>query len=211
MRARAHAETITATDAESACVQGDEAKLSQYFRQAKEPSPNVIQSIVAALLANLPGSDPGSANLRLEFSPRRGRPPKHQPEITSAVVAIEHGQAIPLGQYLRAIPSLDDDTRLALAAAFDPNPAAPSKWQLKYAHARRGFPRSSLRTELEDAWLGSAALSVYEKDGKPWKQVHYEVDAALKLVGEHASPTLIKKGVAKVRKARQLLNKKPLD
>jgi hypothetical protein len=210
MKARAQAETITATDAEIACVQGDAATLSQYLRQANEPSPIVIQSIADALLANLPGSDPGPGNLKLEFS-RNGRPPKHQPEIMSPAVAIAHGQAIPLGQYLRATPSLDDDTRLALAAAFDPNPGAPSKWQLKYAHARRGFPRSSLRTELQDAWLGTTALSVYEKDGKPWKQVHYEVEAALKLVGEHASPTLIKKCVAKVREARQLPNKKPLD
>jgi hypothetical protein len=86
------------------------------------------------------------------------------------------------------------------------HPAAPSKWRLKYAHARRGFPRSSLRTELEDAWLGSTALSVHEKDGRrSWKRVYYMVNDALELVGEHASPTLIKKGVAKVRKARQLL------
>jgi hypothetical protein len=215
MRSPAPAQAITPADAEKASIRGDTAKLSQYLYQSSEPSIDVIQNIAACLLANRPGSDPGPGGLKLEFSRRKGRPPKHCPEMTSAALAIAHGQAIPLGQYLDAAPRLDDDTRLALAAAFDPNPSAPSKWQLKYAHARRGFPRSSLRTELEDAWLGSTALSVYEKDAKPWKQAHYEVDADLKLVGEHASPTLIKKGVAKVRKARRWAankgSKKPLD
>ena len=203
--------------AEIACVTGDAKTLSKYLRQQRTPLPDVVRNIAACLLANRPESGPGPGGWKLKFSPRNGRqtgrPRKHRPKILNAVLAIAQGEEIPLGYYLCATPSLDADTRVALAAALDPGPAASTKWQLKYAHVRRGFPRTSLHTELWGAWLGSEALSRHEKEGKLWKQVHYEMDTELKSVDEHASPTLIKKSVAKVREARALQKtiKKTLD
>jgi len=211
MTSVAHTQTITTAAAEIACVRGDAAILSSYLCQPDKPSPDVIQNIAACLLANRPGSELGPGAWKLKFSVRNGRPPSQRhPVIDSAVLAIAHGQAIPLGQYLQVVANLDTETRRALASALDPNPGAASRWRLKFTRAQRGFPRSSLHTELQDAWLGVVALSMHEKERKHWKQVYYELNASLKCANEHASPTLIKRAVAKVRAARST-NKKPPD
>ena len=206
---------IGTDDAEIACIRGDAATLSLYLQQSDQPSVDVILAIAACLLANRPEGDPGPGGWKLIFIPRNGRqtgrPKKHRPKIINAILAISEGEEIPLGHYLCRAQRLETDTRSALAEALDPDPAVPAKWQLKYAHARRSFPRTSLRTELLDAWHGREALSVYEKEGRLWKQVYHEVDTELKHVG--ASPTLIKKRVAKFRRAMswEKSRKKTLD
>jgi hypothetical protein len=163
--------TITTAEAEIACISGDEATLSRYLCEAEEPSPDVIQSIAECLLANRPESDLGPGDQMLEFSPRNGRPSRKHPEITSAVLAIAHGQAIPLGLHLQAAAKLDTDTRRALASAFDPDCDAASKWRLKYTHARRGFPRSELKNSLILAEIGHRALQLRD-EGKLWHEIY---------------------------------------
>jgi hypothetical protein len=192
MKSPASTQAITTADAEIACTRGEAATLSQYLRQTLQPSLDVIQNIATCLLANLPGNNLGPGDWKLKFSPRNGRPPKKHPEITDAASAIEHGQTILLGQYLRATPTLDNDARLALATALDPKPSAASKWQLKYAHARRGFPRSELKNVLILAKIGDRALQL-RNEGKSWREIYSDLP--------HAE-TLIKKAVRFVLKTR---------
>jgi hypothetical protein len=125
-------------------------------------------------------------------------PPRHCPEITSAALAIGHGQAIPFGQYLRAEPILDADTRRALADVFDPGPDASSKWRLRFRHTGRGFPRSQLKNTLILAEIGHRALKL-RGNGMKWHEVYREMPH---------SETLIKKAVQLVLKSRL---GKPLD
>jgi hypothetical protein len=141
-------------EAEIACISGDAQKLSAYFQRPDKPLADVVQNITAALLANLPGRDLGPGNWKLRFFVRNGRPPRRPPEITSALLAITHGQWLELGIYLLPVPQLDDDTWRALADAFDP--AGTSKWQLRFVR-RRGNQRSGIRAAIGKAFAARRA------------------------------------------------------
>ena len=140
------ADTLADKEAEIACIRGDAATLAQYLRQTTQPSFDVIQNIAACLLANLPGNDLGPGDWKLTFSIKNGRPPKTFPAIDSAALAVAHGQAIPLGRYLQAMPNIDAATRLALADALDPETSPV--WRLKFSRTRPGFHRSRLGSDL---------------------------------------------------------------
>jgi hypothetical protein len=189
---------ITTADAEIACVQGDAKTLSHYLRQEAQPLSDVVQNIATCLLANQPGHDLGPGDWKLAFTIRNGRPPKCQGTINSAASAIAQGQEILLGQYLRAAPHLDDETRHALASALDPSPNASSKWRLKYVRSRQGFARSELKNELLLAKIGHSALML-RRGGKLWCEIYSDLP--------HAE-TLIKKAVRFVLAVRPELRLK---
>jgi len=202
--------TIESVNAEIACISGDGAALCQYLGHTKEPSRIVIENIAWQLLANDPNGDPGPGNWKLVFQERgkkRGRPSKRSNSVTlrqepaNAVQAIAGGHNLAAGQYLLAKPVIDNDTKDALAAAFDPD--GNSTWFLRFEHPKSGYPQSLLRTELEDADLGHTALVMYDEN-QSWKQVYFAVDAQRRLVNGHASATRIKRAVTKVRSARRL-------
>jgi hypothetical protein len=191
---------VTSAEAEIAYIQGDPEILWRYFCQAEKPSLDVVCNIAWSLLTS--DERPSTDNWKLVFRKRRkerGRP-SNRPKIINAAQAIATGQAMLAGQHLLAEPNIDSEARSALAAVF--NPAGDSTWVLEFKRPKRGYPQSPLRTELEEAQLGIDALSIYER--KPWKQVYYEIDAERRLVHGHASPTLIKRAVKKVRNARKL-------
>ena len=193
-------QTITTAGAEIACVRGDAVTLSRYLRQTAQSSCDVIYNIALDLLAS--DERPGPGNWKLVFrkrSKKRGRPSK-SPRAISAVQAIASGQAVIAGQYLLAKPNIDNKTQSALAAAFDLS--GSSTWILRFEHPKRGYPQSSLRTELEDSYLGHHALLLYAEN-KSWKQIYYKIDDERRLANGHASATLIKRAVAKVRNARK--------
>lgn len=191
MKSPATAPTVTTADAEIACVRGEAETLSRYLLQWDEPSTDVIQNIAACLLANLPGNDLGPGDWKLTFSTRNGRPPRDHPVISSAALAIAHGQAIQLGRFLQAAPNLDDDTRRALAAVLNPDHAAPSKWQLKFTRTRRGFSRSQLGNDLRLIYRNNESRRLRDK-GKLRKQISHEMGASL---------TTLKKAVRAMKKA----------
>jgi hypothetical protein len=177
-------DVITSDVAEIACIRAEAGTLAKYLRQTNEQSANVIQNLALCLLANVPGSDLGPGDWKLNFAPRNGRPPtRAHIEITSAALAIAHGQAIPLGRYLEAAPFLDGETRRAFAEAMDP--VGSSKWRLKFARARKGFPRSELKNHLILAKIGHHALGL-RGAGKRWHEIYSEM---------HYAETLIKKAV----------------
>lgn len=204
---------VTAADAEIAFIRRDCATLCDYFDCEADLSAAVIQSMATALL--------GRGDWKLELATRNGRRPTKKEKSATIAMAIANGNSVGLGQfllasvhldeeasssagcYVLATPQLDREARAAIAAL---GPAGTSKWKLKFERPGRGFPRSPLRTELEDAHRGSKALSVYEdkEKNKVWKQIYYEMNAALRSEKKHASPTLIKRGVKKVKEARRL-------
>jgi hypothetical protein len=188
MKSPAPTQAITTAEAEIACIRGEAATLSQYLGQTPQPAVDVIHNIATCLLANLPGSNLGPGDWKLKFSPRNGRPPKKHLEITYAASAIAHGQTMLLGQYLRAAPTLDDDTRLALAAALDPE--ASPRWRLKFARTRSGFSRSQLGSDLRIIYRENEFRRL-RSQGKLGKQISHEMGV---------SPTNLKKAVRAMKK-----------
>jgi hypothetical protein len=190
--------TLKTVNAEIACIRGDAATLAQYLRQTAQPSFDVIQNIAACLLANLPGNDLGPGDWKLTFSIKNGRPPKHFPAIDSAALAVAHGQAIPLGRYLQAMPNIDTATLLALADALDPETSPV--WRLKFSRTRPGFYRSRLGNDLRIIYRDNEFRRL-RSEGKLGKQISHEMGA---------SATTLKKAARAMKKtARKPPNKVP--